>query len=171
MQRINMSVLLASTLVISMARTGISQIPRTRSPDSDGSSAQTGVPRDPRFPYAGVWTGTRTMELGADEIGFRFTVSDGKYSGVTLHPGGGTSPQHSLTLTRAGLTWEQPNSGGGTWVFTVRLAATDSMVGRLVLRDPPANLTPAPTGTMVLTRRPPPAARSSEPQAGSKRAA
>ncbi|MDQ6831376.1 MAG: hypothetical protein M3081_21145 [Gemmatimonadota bacterium] len=96
----------------------------------------------------------RTMPIGSDPIGFNFSVVDGKYAGVTVHPGGGTSPQHNLVATAADLTWEQPNSGGGTWMFNVRLVAADGMAGTLVLRDPPANLTPAPKGTMVLTRRP-----------------
>jgi len=94
------------------------------------------------------------MPMGTDDIGLRFTVADEKYSGLTLHPGGGTAPQNKLTLTAAGLTWEQPNSGGGTWVFNVRLAGPDSMVGTLMLRDAPANFERAPKGTMVLTRQP-----------------
>ncbi len=94
------------------------------------------------------------MPMGSDDISFRFTVADGVYSGLTLHPGGGTAPQNKLTMTAAGLTWEQPNNGGGTWVFNVRLAAPDSMVGTLMLRDAPATFTTVPKGTMVLTRQP-----------------
>ena len=76
-----------------------------------------------------------------------------------LHPGGGRAPSNNLTQTADGLTWESPNSGGGTWVYHVRLAAQDSMVGTLVLRDAPPNLQPAPTGTLVLTRMVPERAR------------
>jgi hypothetical protein len=94
------------------------------------------------------------MPMGSDDVGFRFTVSDGKYAGTTLHPDGSTAPQDKLALTAAGLTWEQPNSGGGKWVFNVRLVGPDSMVGTLVLRDAPANFTTVPKGTMVLTRQP-----------------
>ena len=94
------------------------------------------------------------MPMGSDDISFRFTVTDGAYSGLTLHPGGAASPQNKLAMTAAGLTWEQPNSGGGTWVFNVRLAGPDSMVGTLVLRDAPANFNSAPKGRMVLTRQP-----------------
>jgi hypothetical protein len=93
------------------------------------------------------------MPIGSDEIRFRFTVADGKYSGLTLHPGGNASPQNNLAATPGGLTWEQANSGGGTWVFRVRLAGPDSMVGTLVLRDAPANFNPVPQGTMVFTRQ------------------
>jgi hypothetical protein len=95
------------------------------------------------------------MPIGSDEIRFRFTAADGKYFGVTLNPCGGRSPQNNLAQTADGLTWESPNSGGGTWVFNVHLASPDSMVGTLVLRDAPPNLQPAPSGTMVLTRQAP----------------
>lgn len=129
---------------------GNAQIARTRSAGPDAPPA--GVSTNARFPYAGTWTGTRTMPVGSDAISFSFSVIDDNYTGVTLHPGGASSPQHSLTATSAGLTWEQPNSGGGTWVFHVRLAGPDSLAGTLVLRDAPANLMPAPVGSMVLTR-------------------
>ena len=146
--------LIAATLLVGVTTTSGAQEMRRRSADASGSVPTAGVPRDPRFPYAGVWSGTRTMPMGSDDIGLRFTVANEKYSGLTLHPGGGTAPQNNLTLTAAGLTWEQPNSGGGTWVFNVRLAGPDSMVGTLVLRDAPANFERVPKGTMVLTRQP-----------------
>jgi hypothetical protein len=131
------------------------QIARTRSPSGPDvpPPAQAGAPHDSRFPFAGLWSGTRVMPEGSDEIQFRFTVTDGKYSGRTVHPNGNSSPQNNLAATAAGLTWEQPNSGGGTWVFHVHLAGPDSMVGTLVLRDAPANFNPVPKGTMVLTRQ------------------
>jgi len=93
------------------------------------------------------------MPLGQGEIAFRFSVVDGAYRGATVHTDGGSVPHRQLTATAGGLLWEQPNSGGGTWVYTVRLVGPDSMIGTLVLRDPPPNLTPAPTGTLVLVRQ------------------
>jgi hypothetical protein len=144
---------MAATLLLVAATTAGAQEMRRRSSDPAGAPT-SGLPRDARFPYAGVWAGVRTMPMGSDDISFRFTVTDAAYSGLTLHPGGAASPQNKLTMTAAGLTWEQPNSGGGTWVFNVRLAGPDSMVGTLVLRDAPANFNPAPKGTMVLTRQP-----------------
>ena len=154
MPRYRIHLLIAAALLLATATTSGAQEMRRRSPDASGSTPTAGIPRDARFPYAGVWAGTRTMPMGTDDIGLRFTVADEKYSGLTLHPGGGTAPQNKLTLTAAGLTWEQPNSGGGTWVFNVRLAGPDSMVGTLVLRDAPANFEGVPKGTMVLTRQP-----------------
>jgi hypothetical protein len=47
------------------------------------------VPRDPKFPYAGMWKGVRTMPMGHDSIGLAFAMEDGKYAGVTLYNGGG----------------------------------------------------------------------------------
>ena len=91
----------------------------------------------------------------SDEIRLQFTVAGGKYSGVMLHPGGGRAPDKNLAQTADGLTWESPNSGGGMWVYHVRLAAPDSLVGTIVLRDPPPTLQPAPKGTLVLTRAAP----------------
>jgi hypothetical protein len=154
MQRVNVNGLAAAMLILSIAQTAHAQLRRSGSPGGEQTPSAKGVARDPRFPYAGLWSGTRTMTVGSDEISFQFSVADGAYSGVTLHRGGGTAPQQNLAATAAGLTWEQPNSGGGTWLFRVRLAGPDSMVGTLVLRDPPPNLTPAPTGTMILTRQP-----------------
>jgi hypothetical protein len=99
------------------------------------------------------------MPVGSDEVTLRFTVVDGAYSGAMLFPGGGSAPHRQLVANSGGLTWESPNSGGGTWVYHVRLVAADSMTGALILRDPPPNLTPAPAGTMVLVRQAPTARR------------
>ena len=133
------------------------QIPRTRNPAAMPSDG--GIPRDPEHPYAGMWAGAETMPVGRDEVRLQFTVADGRYSGAMLFPGGGRAPDRNLAQTADGLTWESPNSGGGTWVYHVRLAAPDSMVGTLVLRDAPPNLQPAPQGTLVLTRVAPEKAR------------
>ena len=143
--------LLAATFALT-APDADAQMARTPAPGAERAPVDA-APRDPRFPYAGLWRGTRRMPVGEDEIGLRFSVTDGRYAGITLHPGGGTAPHHRLTATAAGLTWEQPNSGGGTWVFLVRLVAPDSLAGTLELRDPPPALTPAPRGTIGLARR------------------
>ena len=154
MRRPPLNALMIGALVLFTALSAGAQLPRTRTPGGpDGGPPTGGTPRDARYPYAGQWSGTRVMPIGSDQITFKFTVTDGQYSGLTLHPDGGSSPQNNLAAGAGGLTWEQPNSGGGTWVFNVRLAGPDSMVGTLFLRDAPANLTPAPHGTMALTRQ------------------
>ena len=148
--------LMLTVLLMVPAFDAHAQVARSRSPErGETTSAANDVPRDPRFPFAGEWRGTRTMPEHAGPVAFRFTVTDGSYAGASVHPDGGRVPHRKLVASAAGLTWEQPNSGGGTWVYNVRLAGADSMVGTLVLRDPPSNLTPAPTGTMVLTRQRP----------------
>jgi hypothetical protein len=111
------------------------------------------------MPYAGLWTGTRTMPMGAGGISFQFSAAEGKYQGATIHPDGSKAPQLKLAVSASGLTWESPNSGGGTWVYTVHLASPDSMIGTLILRDAPANFKPVPSGTLVLTRQNPSGAR------------
>lgn len=147
--------ILAALAVVTFVTTphpSFAQLARTRDPNAAPAAAGGGIPRDARHPYAGLWSGTRTMPMGADVVRFQFSAADGNYTGVMLYPGGGRAPSNNLTQTADGLTWESPNSGGGTWVYRVRLAAQDSMVGTLVLRDPPPNLQPAPNGTLVLTR-------------------
>jgi hypothetical protein len=149
----------AFALVLCFTQHASAQIARTRTPAGDAQPIAGAMARDPQFPYAGLWQGTRTMPRGTGEIAFRFSVTDGAYAGATVHADGGTVPHRQLTATAAGLEWEQPNSGGGTWVYRVRLVGPDSMIGTLVLRDPPPNLTPAPSGTMVLVRQPVPTRR------------
>jgi hypothetical protein len=146
--------LVAALLAITASSAG-AQLRRRAAGGAGETRAEHGTPRDPRFPYAGLWSGTRVMPVGSDQIRLRFTVKDGKYLGVTIHPGGDEAPQINLTATAAGLRWEQPNSGGGTWIFNVRLASPDSLAGTLILRDAPANFTEIPSGTMALTRQPP----------------
>ena len=155
MKRRTFTAWLTVALVLFAASESVAQIARTRTPMGGDTTPMAGViPRDPQFPYAGLWRGIRTMPLGTGEIAFRFSVTDGAYTGATIHSDGGMVPHHELTATAAGLTWDQPNSGGGIWVYRVRLVAPDSMVGTLVLRDPPPNLTPAPSGMLVLVRQP-----------------
>ena len=95
-------------LIVATSTAGAQEM-RRRSSAAEAAPV-AGIPRDTRFPYAGVWAGIRTMPIGSDDVAFRFSVTDGAYSGLTLHPGGGASPQDKLTMTAAGLTWEQPNS-------------------------------------------------------------
>ena len=145
------------TLAVAVALvsgTAGAQLARTRDPSAAPTPAGGGIPRDAQHPYAGMWSGVRTMPMGTGEIRFQFNANatEGTYSGAMLFPNGGRAPHQKLTQSADGLTWESPNSGGGTWVYHVRLAARDSMVGTLVLRDAPPNLQPAPKGTLVLTR-------------------
>ena len=156
MKRIVCTLVVAALFVASVGSDAEAQIARTRAPEGTDVPAGVSIPRNPQFPYAGTWSGVRKMPVGNDDIRFSFTVVGDKYQGVTLHPGGASSPQRNLVSSATGLTWEQPNSGGGTWVFKMRLASADSMVGTIVLRDAPANFDPVPSGTMTLTRVAPP---------------
>ena len=137
---------------IAGAQIASAQIARTRTPYRDAPSPVSGVPLDTRHPYAGLWRGTRHMPFGSDEIALRFTVTGRAYDGATVHPAGGFEVHRKLTASASGLSWEQPNSGGGTWVYHVRLVSPDSMEGTLVLRDAPSQFTTIPRGTLALTR-------------------
>jgi hypothetical protein len=143
------------SLLLLLAATSVAHAQeRRRAPGTDGG-AQTGpgIPRDLKMPYAGLWAGTRTMPMGEDPISTRITVNDGTYAGVMILPNGATPPWQRLTATSSGLTWESPNIGGGTWVYSVHLASPDSMVGTLILRDAPPRFNPVPKGTIVLKRQ------------------
>ena len=154
MRRISVNGLLVVVAMLLSAQVASAQIARTRTPNGDvPPAAANGVPRDARFPYAGLWRGTRVMPVGSDEVVLQFTVTDGTYSGAMIHPGGGRAPANNLSATASGLTWESPNSGGGTWVYHVRLVSQDSVEGTLMLRDAPPEFNPVPKGTMALTRQ------------------
>ena len=146
---------LAITMTLAVVGTASGQGVRRAAPGGEvPTPAQAGVARDPRFPYAGLWTGLRRMPVGDNEIGFEFTVAADRYSGQTL-VGGGAVAHERLVASAAGLRWEQPNNGGGLWLYTVRLAGPDSLVGTLKLQGGPPDLRPVPEGTLILVRRTP----------------
>ena len=154
MHRTVLHLLVAAAVSTLLATTGNAQLPR-QSAASSGASPERGVASDSRFPYAGVWRGARAMPIGQDEIELRFSVDNGKYAGFLILPNGRAVPGNNLVANSGGITWELPNSGGGTWVYHVRLAAPDSLTGTLVLRDAPPNFNPVPRGTLILKRQPP----------------
>ncbi len=155
MNRFVRHILIAAAFAATLATPGRAQLPRQSAAGGNGSSPERGRPRDSRFPYAGVWHGMRTMPVGQDEIQLHFSVDDGKYAGFLILPDGRPVPGNNLVANSGGITWELPNSGGGTWVYHVRLAGPDSLAGTLVLRDAPPNFNPAPRGTLILKRQPP----------------
>jgi hypothetical protein len=125
---------------------------RRRSAGGEASTGAAGIPRNARFPYAGLWEGVFTLPEGSDKIGFEFTLVDSTYRGRTIHPGGGGPTHGNLSAGADGLRWEQPNSGGGTWAYHVRLVAPDSIAGTLELKNAPAEFTTAPKGTIAMRR-------------------
>lgn len=125
---------------------------RTRTPNPNAPPAPTGIPRNSKYPYEGVWTGQRSMPLGTDQLTVRLVVQEDKYASIMMLPNGKPTPERPVSATSAGLVWEQANSGGGNWMYKVHLASPDSLVGTLVLNNAPANLSPAPSGTLVLKR-------------------
>lgn len=141
------------------------QMPRIAGPPgSDPGATAAGIARNRRFPFAGVWVGSRhaTIGVGTDEpptpITVRFTVADSAkavYTGVQLMPGGGKVPFPNAALNGGALAWESPNSGGGTWIYTANLVGRDTLDGRMVLRGAPWKPSPEPTIVFRLIRRAP----------------
>jgi hypothetical protein len=156
----------AATLVVAIGVTLAprlrAQLPRSTTPPGSGGAMPAGTPMLRRFPYAGVWSGSRIMDDGpgseaAEPIGLMFDVADTAkqtYSGALLFPDGGRAPFHDATLNQSKLVWEQPNSGGGKWVYSARLVGRDSIAGTVVLRGAPWKPAKDPSGTFGLVRRP-----------------
>ena len=155
MHRSVLHILVAAGFSATLATTARAQLPRQSAAGSNRASPERGSPRDPRFPYAGIWRGITAMPVGQDEIQLRFSIEDGKYAGFLILPNGRAVPGNNLVANSGGITWELPNSGGGTWLYHVRLAGPDSLAGTLVLKNAPPNFNPVPQGTLVLKRQPP----------------
>ena len=94
------------------------------------------------------------MPVGSDELHLRFTLENGAYLGQLVHHDGSATPAVRVSDGATGITWEMPNSGGGTWRYRMRLVSPDSIAGTLELLNPPAELMPAPKGTIAARRVP-----------------
>lgn len=145
---------------VAVAGAAHSQERRSSNPQAGNAPPLTGTVMNRRFPFAGVWDGSRQME-GRDDahpIGMAFTVTDSAktiYTGALIMPDGGRIPFPQATVAHDTLTWRSPNSGGGTWVYTATLVGTDTLAGTLVLRDAPWEPATDPSGTFALVRRRP----------------
>lgn len=109
-----------------------------------------------RYPFAGAWQGTQTLPEGRDTrpMAMTFSVADssaGTYDGTQLMADGGSVPYPGAKAKGGVLSWTSPNSGGGSWVFTARIAA-DTLVGQAVLKDAPWKPSPEPVMTFRLVR-------------------
>jgi hypothetical protein len=133
---------------------------RSANPGGPPLPPPTGVAANARFPFVGVWRGTRQFEAGPgsdapDDMELVFVVSDSAkpaYDGAQVMPGGGRIPFPGATLAAGALTWTSPNSGGGTWTYTAKIAGRDTLSGRMVLRGAPWNPSPEPAVAFTLVR-------------------
>lgn len=138
-----------------------------RSADGNGGpppDAPRGLPRNARFPFAGVWDGTMSLASGAGgerdvPRTFIFAIADSaknQYAGGMLLPNGARAPYAETTLMNGEIRWKMPNSGGGFWVYSAKAVGRDSLSGTVALVDWPQ--LPAgeksPSGTLGLSRRP-----------------
>jgi hypothetical protein len=151
--RISQRLLYAALAVTCFAAPTLAQIARTREPNGEPPRVSTATAWRADFPFAGLWRGTRILPPGTDTVTLLFTVDNGRYAGAMVYPRGLVVPHDKLTTTKDELIWEQRNSGGGMWVYTVRLAGRDRMEGTVTLRDAPTNLQPAPNGKIALVRQ------------------
>ena len=80
-----------------------------------------------------------------------------EYSGGTMLPNGERAPHVETTVTNGEMHWKMPNSGGGFWVYAVRLVSRDSISGTVALKDWPqlGAGEKAPSGVVTLVRRQP----------------
>jgi hypothetical protein len=144
---------------LSLAPAARAQLPRSRAPGSDAAPLPVATPRRADFPLAGLWRGPRTLPPGTDTVTLVFTVDGSRYDGATVYPDGAMIPHDKLTTTKAGAVWEYRNSGGGVWVYDVKLVGQDRLEGTVRLRDARASLQPPPTGKIALRRQLPAASR------------
>jgi hypothetical protein len=63
-----------------------------------------------------------------------FDVARDAYVGFTSMGASGRAPHRNTVADGRVLRWEQSNSGGGVWVYSVRLITPDSAAGTLTLK-------------------------------------
>lgn len=113
------------------------------------------IPADPKHPFSGAWVGRMTMNT--DEpvpIAMILEFTDGKYTGSTVWPNGGRAPHNKTATSGETITWQQTNSGGGLWYYSLTLVPGDMLTGSMELRDAPNFPPPNPKAKFVLIRNP-----------------
>ena len=158
----------ALALIVSVAAVSPTVLPgqMRRSADGNGGpppEAPKGLPRNARFPFAGVWDGTMSLMNGAGgerqvPRTFILAIADSaknQYGGAMLLPDGARAPYAETTFTNGEMRWKMPNSGGGFWVYSAKLVGRDSLSGTVALVDWPQLPAgeKAPSGTLGLVRR------------------
>ena len=137
------------------------QLQRRAGGGGNGGVELPNIPANPRYPFAGAWVGRLAM-TGEEPIPIAMIidVADGKYTGATVWPNGARAPHDNNKASGDVITWDQSNSGGGRWYYTLKRTTGDSLVGAMTLRDAPNFPPPLPTGTIVLIRNPAPSQRA-----------
>jgi len=146
---------LAAALLLASASIAGAQLQRRAASQGGTAVELPSIPADARFPFAGAWVGR--LAMGSDEpipIAMIIEVAEGKYTGATVWPNGARAPQRNHAISNDALTWQQSNSGGGTWFYSLKRIARDTLVGSMTLHDAPNFPPPLPTGTITLVRNP-----------------
>jgi hypothetical protein len=144
-------VILASALCATQAEAQL-----RRQGSGPPAEARPVIPADPRHPYVGTWIGTMNI-VEPMPLMFEFQISDGKYDGGTVWPGGGKAPHRNVRVVNDQLLWEMPNNGGGTWHYVAKRVSADSIVGTVVLKDYELPPDLPGKGSFVVVRRAAPA--------------
>ena len=145
--------LVLGAVAVTASGSGAQQM-RRRAGGPPGDAHVTIIPANPHFPFAGTWGGTRTVEGNRDPVVIAVDVANGKYFGAIIHPDGSMAEHQHEHVEGNALTWDSPNSGGGTWVYRVKLVGPDSIAGTVALQGAPAIFGPKPpSGTVTLARR------------------
>ncbi|MFN8571391.1 MAG: hypothetical protein U0132_04990 [Gemmatimonadaceae bacterium] len=132
---------------------------RRRAPEAVPRAATPAPRADARMPFAGLWAGTRSFRdgpagAGEDELRLVFEVDSARgYRGYQSLPNNAHAPYDRVALTGVSLTWQHPNSGGGTWMYTARLSSADVMEGSMTLVDWPQGGGARPVATFKLARQ------------------
>ena len=129
------------------------QLQRRAGPGGGGVELPN-IPANPRYPFAGAWVGRLAM-AGGDTIPIAMIIdiADGKYTGATVWPNGARAPHDNNKAAGDVIMWDQSNSGGGRWYYSIKRTAGDTLVGTMTLRDAPNFPPPPPTGAITLVRR------------------
>ncbi|MFN8579512.1 MAG: hypothetical protein U0163_00840 [Gemmatimonadaceae bacterium] len=156
--------ILSAVLVLCASHTALGQERRRASPPPDGMRAgPVGTAVNPRFPFAGTWSGTRTMLGQSPDAGnavpivMTFDVIDSMkvvYSGSTMagpRKGSG-SPHLKSTVNEHTIEWEEKNIGAGYFAYSATLVTSDSIAGTVKLIG--GNLPGPPYGIFSLVRQP-----------------
>lgn len=151
---------LLALLTISTTAVAQGSAPRRQGGPGDGGAERAGGMGRPRiaanaqFPFVGSWVGRQVIAGRTVPIGVDIDVANGQYTGTTIWPNDARARHVNARVAGAELQWEQPNSGGGMWVYQAKRASADSVLGTVSLRGARGPDGPPPEGTFVLVRLP-----------------
>ena len=153
-----LTILTAVAAAVAVATPASAQMRRQAPPGGEapvppaGGESRPRIPASAQFPFVGSWSGQQVVSGRAVPLGVDIQAASGKYSGATIWPNDARATHVNSRTVGDTLVWEQPNSGGGTWVYQANRQSADSLVGTVMLRGAPFAQTDPPSGKFVLVR-------------------